>query len=604
MGVLEELGLLKMDFLGLRTLTVIRDTLNIIKHTKGEEIDLQKIPLNSPEVYKMLSRGETSGVFQLESSGMQSLLKELVPTVFEDIIAVVGLYRPGPIGSGAAQDFIMSKHGKKKITYLHPMLEPILRETYGIILYQEQAMKIAQELAGFSLAQADILRKAMGKKQQDVMESQRESFVKGCLKNGIEPSTASEIFDMISYFAGYGFNKAHSAAYALIAYQTAYLKAHYPVEFMASLLTSVMDNTDKVSTYINVCKKMNIKVLPPDINESLTNFTVVEDKIRFGLAAVKNVGKNAVKAIIETRNKYGKFKTITDFCYRINSGDVTKKTLESLIKCGAFDSLGFYRSQLLAVYEKILESAQNNKKSNLDGQIDLFSMLETDDKQEFRKDVLPDIKEFNKSRLLSMEKETLGFYITDHPLTQYKEDIEKIATADSRNLSSYEGEYLDNTNITVCGVIHSYRKKTTRNNNIMVFLTLEDLYGMFEVIIFPNVYEKYSDLLIEDNIVIIKGKASFKEEEEGKLICEEVIPFDKTNKKKIYVRLTKDNDIKTLMEIKKTIVQYPGMVPIYFFIEGSKTAVQADATLWVDIKDDLIDKLASLVGDANIKIVS
>jgi len=231
-------------------------------------------------------------------------------------------------------------------------------------------------------------------------------------------------------------------------------------------------------------------------------------------------------------------------------------------------------------------------------------MLETDDKQEFRKDVLPDIKEFNKSRLLSMEKETLGFYITDHPLTQYKEDIEKIATADSRNLSSYEGEYLDNTNITVCGVIHSYRKKTTRNNNIMVFLTLEDLYGMFEVIIFPNVYEKYSDLLIEDNIVIIKGKASFKEEEEGKLICEEVIPFDKTNKKKIYVRLTKDNDIKTLMEIKKTIVQYPGMVPIYFFIEGSKTAVQADATLWVDIKDDLIDKLASLVGDANIKIVS
>ena len=300
---------------------------------------------------------------------------------------------------------------------------------------------------------------------------------------------------------------------------------------MTSLFDQCNDNTDKVSTYINVCKKMNIKVLPPDINESLTNFTVVEDKIRFGLAAVKNVGKNAVKAIIETRNKYGKFKTITDFCYRINSGDVTKKTLESLIKCGAFDSLGFYRSQLLAVYEKILESAQNNKKSNLDGQIDLFSMLETDDKQEFRKDVLPDIKEFNKSRLLSMEKETLGFYITDHPLTQYKEDIEKIATADSRNLSSYEGEYLDNTNITVCGVIHSYRKKTTRNNNIMVFLTLEDLYGMFEVIIFPNVYEKYSDLLIEDNIVIIKGKASFKEEEEGKLICEEVIPFDKTNKK-------------------------------------------------------------------------
>ena len=603
MGALEDLGLLKMDFLGLRTLTVIQDTLNAIYHTRGENIDLKNIPLDSPKVYEMLSKGETYGVFQLESSGMQNLLKELKPTVFEEIIAVVGLYRPGPIGSGAAQDFIMSKHGKKKITYLHQMLEPILKETHGIILYQEQAMKIAQELAGFSMAQADILRKAMGKKQHDIMESQREAFVNGCLQNGIKPDTASEIFDMISYFAGYGFNKAHSAAYALIAYQTAYLKAHYPVEFMASLLTSVMDNTDKVSSYINVCRKTGIQVLPPDINESLTDFTVVGDKIRFGLAAVKNVGKNAINAILESRNKNGDFETITDFCSRVNLGDITRKTLESLIKCGAFDSLGFHRSQLLAVYEKVLESAYSNKRNNLDGQIDLFSMIDTEDSKEFREITLPNVKEFNKNRLLAMEKETLGLYITDHPLSQFREEIEKIATLDSRYLTSRDNENPDMVDVIVCGVIHSYQRKTTRRNDIMAFVTLEDLYGMFEVIIFPNMYEKYSNMLLEDNIVVIKGKTSFREEEEGKIICEELIPFETKKEKKLYIQLTKNHDVKTLMEIKELITHYPGNVPIYFLLEGDEKAVKADTTLWVDIEDELINGLTSLVGDVNIKII-
>jgi len=313
MTALEELGLLKMDFLGLRTLTVIRDAINIIRRTKNVEINLDKLPLDDKKVYELLSQGNTAGVFQLESTGMRNLLMELKPEVFQDIVAIIGLYRPGPLGSGAADDFIRSKNGLKPIKYLHPKLEPILSETYGIILYQEQAMKIAQELAGFSLGQADILRKAMGKKKQDVMAAQRESFINGCVNNGIDKTTAAKIFDEISYFAGYGFNKAHTAAYAVIAYQTAYLKAHFPVEYMAALLTSVTDNSDKVAYYINECRHLGIEVLPPDINESYETFTVVSDKIRFGLTAVKNVGLNVAKAIIQTRKSKGKFTSFTDF---------------------------------------------------------------------------------------------------------------------------------------------------------------------------------------------------------------------------------------------------------------------------------------------------
>ena len=360
MTALEELGLLKMDFLGLRTLTVIRDAINIIKRTENNKINLDKLPLDDKKVYEMLSHGNTAGVFQLESTGMRNLLTELKPESFQDVAAIIGLYRPGPLGSGAADDFIKSKNGQKPINYLHPALKPILSETYGIILYQEQAMKIAQELAGFSLAQADILRKAMGKKKQDVMAAQRASFIKGCIKNGIDGTTADKIFDEISYFAGYGFNKAHTAAYAVIAYQTAYLKAHFPVQFMAALLTSVIDNTDKVAYYINECRHMGIKVLPPDINESYEAFTVVADKIRFGLTAVKNVGQNVAKVIIKARKEKGKFTSLTDFVEKV-SGELNKKALESLIKSGALTSLGAKRSQLLSVYENTLTRTQKCK---------------------------------------------------------------------------------------------------------------------------------------------------------------------------------------------------------------------------------------------------
>ncbi len=520
MTTLEELGLLKMDFLGLRTLTVLRDAIDIIKHTQKCQINLDRLPLNDEKVYQMLSKGDTAGVFQLESAGMQNLLKELKPEVFEDVIAIIGLYRPGPLGSGAAEDFIKSKNGEKQINYLHPALKPILSETYGIILYQEQVMKIAQELAGFSLAQADILRKAMGKKQQDVMASQRKDFIKGCIKNGITEGTADKIFEEISYFAGYGFNKAHTAAYAVIAYQTAYLKAHFPVEFMAALLTSIMDNSDKVAFYINSCRKMGIEVLPPDINESFETFTVVGNKIRFGLAAVKNVGQGVAKAIIQTRKKNGKFTSIRDFIERL-SCELNKRTVESLIKSGAMNSLGAFRSQLLNVYEDILSSVQKDKRTMHKNQVSLFELF---DETTNIQDVLPDIPEYPKKELLAMEKEMLGIYVSGHPLLEYEEELSKLTTISCSDLVGEVG-IRDRQYAVIGGIVTHIKEKTTRNEKIMAFATIEDLTGSVEVIIFPITFEKYRNLLEEDSKILIEGRIDYKEDEPPKIIAESIKPL-------------------------------------------------------------------------------
>ena len=520
MTALEELGLLKMDFLGLRTLTVIRDAINIIRRTKNVEINLDKLPLDDKKVYEMLSQGNTAGVFQLESTGMRNLLKELRPETFQDVAAIIGLYRPGPLGSGAAEDFIKSKNGLKPIKYLHPKLEPILSETYGIILYQEQAMKIAQELAGFSLAQADILRKAMGKKQQDVMAAQRESFVNGCVKNGIDKVTAEKIFDEISYFAGYGFNKAHSAAYAVIAYQTAYLKAHFPVEYMAALLTSVIDNSDKVAHYINECRHLGIKVLPPDINESYESFTVVSDKIRFGLTAVKNVGHNVARAIIMARKSEGKFTSFTDFVEKV-SGDLNKKALESLIKSGAFASIGAKRSQLLAIYEDTLTRIQKEQRQGMKNQISLFQIL--DDTASYGES-LPDVPEFPSAELLAMEKDMLGIYLSGHPLSEFEREL-------SENVTFYLGDKnndnIDKKEVLVGGIITGIQTKATRNESIMAFINIEDLTGSMEAIVFPTVFEKYKSLLHPDSKVYIKGRIDSKEDEAPKLLVEEIRPLGK-----------------------------------------------------------------------------
>lgn len=592
MTALEELGLLKMDFLGLRTLTVIRDALNIIRRTQKKDINLDKLPLNDKKVYEMLSQGNTAGVFQLESTGMKNLLTELKPETFQDVVAIIGLYRPGPLGSGAAEDFIKSKNGLKPIKYLHPKLEHILSETYGIILYQEQAMKIAQELAGFSLAQADILRKAMGKKKQDVMAAQRESFINGCIQNGIDNTTAGKIFDEISYFAGYGFNKAHTAAYAVIAYQTAYLKVHFPVEYMAALLTSVIDNTDKVAYYINECRHIGIEVLPPDINESYEAFTVVSDKIRFGLTAVKNVGQNVAKAIIQARKSKGKFTSLTDFIEKV-SGDLNKKALESLIKSGAFASLGAKRSQLLSIYENTFAKIQRQQKQSMKNQISIFQMF--DDFSE-SKETLPDLPEYPSTELLAMEKEMLGIYVSGHPLSEYKNELSKSVTfylEDKNNANMVQ----DNKEVVIGGIITGINTKTTKNERIMAFIDIEDLTGSMEAIVFPTVFEKYKSLLLPDSKVYIKGRIDHKEDEAPKLIVEDVRPLDKKDVGGAVVFTVTNRDNIDMNDIKDFISNHLGNSQVIIYIKEAAKSFLLDKR--IDASIDNLNLLATRTGLRN-----
>jgi len=580
MTALEELGLLKMDFLGLRTLTVIRDAINIIKRTENNKINLDKLPLDDKKVYEMLSHGNTAGVFQLESTGMRNLLTELKPESFQDVAAIIGLYRPGPLGSGAADDFIKSKNGQKPINYLHPALKPILSETYGIILYQEQAMKIAQELAGFSLAQADILRKAMGKKKQDVMAAQRASFIKGCIKNGIDGTTADKIFDEISYFAGYGFNKAHTAAYAVIAYQTAYLKAHFPVQFMAALLTSVIDNTDKVAYYINECRHMGIEVLPPDINESYEAFTVVADKIRFGLTAVKNVGQNVAKVIIKARKEKGKFTSLTDFVEKV-SGELNKKALESLIKSGALTSLGAKRSQLLSVYENTLTRTQKMQRQNMKNQISIFEIY---DDVFVSEEALPDLPEYPSAELLAMEKEMLGIYLSGHPLLEFKEEL-------SRNVTFHIGDtgddsgIQDNMQVVIGGIITGISIKTTKNDKMMAFIDIEDLTGTMEAIVFPTVFEKYKSLLLPDSKVYVKGRVNYKEDESPKLIVEELSPLEKDSMRGVIVFTVSNQDNVDINEIEEFISRHAGNTQVVIHIKETDKSFLLDKKIEASINN-------------------
>ncbi|MCG0274806.1 MAG: DNA polymerase III subunit alpha [Thermosediminibacteraceae bacterium] len=597
MTALEELGLLKMDFLGLRTLTVIQDALRLIQKSRGITIDLDEVPLDDNKVYEMLSRGETTGVFQLESSGMRNLLKELKPERFEDIIAVIGLYRPGPLGSGAADEFIRNKNNPENIKYLHPKLEPILKETYGIILYQEQVMKIAQDLAGFSLAQADILRKAMGKKQQEVMEAQRNAFIQGCLENGIDEQTATKIFEEISYFAGYGFNKSHAAAYAMVAYQTAYLKAHFPVEFMAALLTSVRHNTDKVAQYIAECGHMGIEVLPPDVNESFEVFTVVGDKIRFGLTAVKNVGENVAKAIIKRREEKGRFKSFSDFCEKMDQAEINKKAVESLIKSGAFDSLGIKRSQLLSVYEDILNRAQKKQRQEVKDQLSLFEMI---NESETPRDELPDIPEYPKNEILAMEKEVLGLYLSGHPLMEYKDVLERNTNLSSKDLAGDEVAIEDNSQVVVGGIITEIKPKSTKDNKLMAFITLEDLTGAMEVIAFPSVYERYSSELQQDGKVIIKGRVNLKEEEAPKIIAEEIKPLEERKEGVLIILVDeKKYTAERIEKLKEFFLLHPGNIPVTIYGVNSSKAILVDKSYYINSSEQVLEKICSLIGRKN-----
>jgi DNA polymerase III subunit alpha len=499
---LEKIGLVKFDLLGLRTLTVIDQAVKLINKKRPSESPLRnsELPLDDSMTYRQLSSGETVGIFQLESRGMRDLLVKLKPELFEDLIAILALYRPGPIGSGMVDDFIKRKRGLVPIKYDLAQLKEILQETYGVIVYQEQVMKIANVLAGFSLGQADLLRRAMGKKKPEEMEKQKERFIEGARSNGIPEKKAEKLFDLMAYFAGYGFNKSHSAAYALISYQTAYLKAHYPVEFMAALLSSEMGNADKVVRYITECRARGIKILPPDVNESRRDFTVVEDGIRFGLAAIKNVGDHAIDSIRQAREEGGPFGSIFDFCRRIDSKKVNRRAIEGLIKSGALDSTGAKRSQMTAVMEKAIEEGAVAQRDRLQGQSALFGRDSGLDVQAGDAPI-PQLEEWDESLMLRLEKETVGFYITSHPLARYADELRTYATANAESLEDLP----DDRQVKLCGIIVQQKIMTTKRGDKMASLTLEDLQGLFEVLVFPDLYKKTSSILTPDTPLFVTG---------------------------------------------------------------------------------------------------
>ena len=485
MKSVQDMGLIKFDLLGLNNLTIIEYALRTIKRTHDQPIDLSRIPLNDPATYELLGRGDTTGVFQLESSGMKDLLVRSKPQTFEDLIALNALYRPGPLKSGMVADYVKRKHGEVPIEYPHPLLEGVLKETMGIIVYQEQVMQIAALLADYSLGEADTLRKAMGKKIFEVMAQQRTRFLEGTKKKRIDQKKAGEIFDKMETFGGYGFNKSHSAAYALITYQTAYLKAHYPLDFMVALMTSKMSNSSEVTKCIAECREKGIVVLPPDVNLSHLDFTVVGDNIRFGLAAVKNVGAGAIESILEARNKGGEFKSLIDFCRRVDLRRVNRRVAESLIKCGAFDSLGVARSRLMAFLPEALDIGQQRQKEETENQFSLFAMA--GDTGLTHPDIEPPmVEEWRESQKLSYEKEILGFYITGHPLTRYTETLQDLKTVDIQNLSELE----DKENVRLAGMVAALKEINSKKGERMAFATIEDLTGSCEVIIFSDIFRK------------------------------------------------------------------------------------------------------------------
>jgi len=502
---LERLGIVKMDFLGLRTLTVIGNTVEIVKHTRNEDVDIESIPLDDPMVYEMLRNAESEGVFQLESSLFQNMLREVKPTKFEDLVAIVALGRPGPMVMTG--DFVRGKHCHDTVKYPHPALEKILEPTYGVMLYQEQVMQAASELAGFSLGEADMLRRAMGKKKPEVIAGLRDRFMEGALGRGVSERAAQEVFSLIERFAGYGFNKSHSAAYALISYRTAYLRCHYFPEFMASTLTSVMGSSERVAMYIDVCRAAGVDVLPPNVNESFKGFTVSGNTIRFGLGAIKNVGEGAAESIISARKSGGPFVSFVDFCNRVDMTAVNRKALESLIRCGAFSKFGKRRA-LLAIMDQVCDQSAVRQRHQESGQASFFDLFEEPSGFGTADIPLPDVPDFSESQILAMEKELLGLYISGHPLASVAEAIRKVATMSVRDLSKAE----DGAYSTLAGVIIGRKQIITRTGQPMAFVQIEDLTGQVEVVVFPRTYQECADILARDAIVVVKGRVDVKEE--------------------------------------------------------------------------------------------
>ncbi|UCF93165.1 MAG: DNA polymerase III subunit alpha, partial [Desulfobacterales bacterium] len=564
MKIVEKIGLVKFDFLGLRNLTVIANTLALIAGQGKTPPDLDNLDLDDAVTYGLLSAGDTTGVFQLESSGMKDLLVRLRPEGFNDVIALVALYRPGPMESGMIDDYVNRKHGRKAVEYLVPQLEPILKQTYGVIVYQEQVMQIAGALASYSMAEADDLRKAMGKKIPEIMARHRERFVQGAVDNGISKDKAQKIFDLMEKFGGYGFNKSHSAAYALIAYQTAYLKAHFPVEFMASLLTSEMHSTDGVVKYIAECRSHNVPVLPPDINTGAKEFSVAGAEIRFGLVAVKNVGESAIEAIIEARGEQG-FASLFEFCERVDLKKVNKRVVESLIKCGAFDSTGAKRSQLMVALEDAFEYGQRVQKERSDPQMGLFDLGET--RQTVNAPALPAVGEWDEKQLLAFEKESLGFYISGHPLNRYEELLDKFTNANAVSIK----EFKDGGVVRIGGIVTSTKTINTKKGDLMAFVTIEDMHGAVEATVFARVYAAVSHLLVEDHPVLIQGQVH-KDEQAVKILADTIIPIDQAEETwtaSIHFNLeTSRTDRQALFHLKEILERHPGPCRSYIHLRS------------------------------------
>jgi len=592
----EQIGLVKFDFLGLRNLTVIDKALHIIKEQGKSPPDLLNLDMNDDATFKLLGQGDTIGVFQLESSGMKDLLVKLKPENFGDVTALVALYRPGPMGSGMVDDFVERKHGRKSVEYTVPELEDILKETYGVILYQEQVMKIAASLAKYSMAEADDLRKAMGKKIAGVMARHRIRFMNGSGDNNIPADKAKTIFDQMEKFGGYGFNKSHSAAYALIAYQTAYLKAHYPIEFMAALLTSEMNSIDGIVKFIAECRSHSIEVLPPDINESKKEFTVNDSKIRFGLLAVKNVGEGAIDSILEII-KDGKFTSLYDFCERVNLRKVNKRVLESLIKCGAFDSLGHNRSEMMVVLEDALDFGQRIQKEKADPQMGLFDMTTGKD-ETLNYPPIPEIEEWDSNQLLTLEKESLGFYISGHPLDRYSEIIDKFTNVNTLSIA----DITKDSAVRIGGIIRGTKNHKTKKGDMMAFATIEDIHGGIEIVIFPSVYSEYNHLLLEDAPVLIQGKAQV-EENSVKILADMIIPVEKAEETwtaDIHLHFdTTKIEKEILYKLKDILKKHNGTSSVYIHIMipgKSEIVIQLPETMNLKAGSALTDEINQLAG--------
>ncbi len=602
MESLAKVGLLKMDFLGLKTLSVIGNSLQNIEKTRGEKIDINELPLDDSKTFKLLGEGKTLGVFQLESSGMRDLLRKLEPERFEDIIAVVGLYRPGPLGSGMVSEFIERKRGRVSFEFDHPALEPILSDTYGVILYQEQIMRIAGKLAGFTLEQGDVLQKSISKKIPEVMERQRELFVKGALKNDVKERIANKVYDLVAHFAGYGFNKAHSTAYAMIVYQTAYLKANYLKEFLAALLSSEVGNTDKLVGYIRECDDSGVKVLSPDVNESEGRFTVEGNDIRFGLEAVKNVGALAIDSMVDVRKEKGKFKSLYDFCERVDLRLVNKRVVESLIKSGAFDCFGVVRARLMASVDHALATGQQIQKDRLSGQTSFFDTFHMSETEEEDSKLYPDVPEWHEGELLAFEKDVLGFYVSGHPLARYEKLIRSYSTVSSAGL----GELSERANVGMGGIVTGVKRITTRKGGRMAYVQLEDMEGTAEIIFFPSVYDEYSGLLGKDALIYVKGGVGFRQGA-PQIVVKEVIPISEVERslsRSAHIKLVTTGfgeDI--LISLKKLLSSLPGECAVFFHLVDSKrreVILGGNSELMVEPGETLVERVEALVGEGNI----